>query len=68
MDIDANVTGRVGDRVLPPPNATHVIFGAGLKGEDTLKLAIVAPKEQIFDQNTVFYQNAVFLLEFDRSA
>merc|ERR1712130_416193 len=38
--------------MITPPSSrtTHVLFGAGLKGETTLKLAVMGKKEDIFDQ------------------
>lgn len=49
VDVGAEVP-RIKSMLTPPSSATHVLFGAGLKGETTLKLAVVAKKEEIFDQ------------------
>ena len=52
-EIYVDVGGKETDiksMLTPPSSATHVLFGAGLKNETTLKLAVVARKEEIFDQ------------------
>ena len=49
LDVKPN-GGTIKSRILPPPSASHVLIGAGMQGENVLKLAIVAEKEAIFDQ------------------
>jgi len=49
VDVGGDV-GMTGSMLTPPSSATHVLFGAGLKGKNTLKLAVVVKKEDIFDQ------------------
>ena len=39
IDVGAN-DGSIKSRLQPPSSATHILFGAGLKSENSLKLAI----------------------------
>ena len=48
VDVGGEVA-QIKQMLTPPSSATHVLFGAGLKGECTLKLAVVARKEDIFN-------------------
>jgi len=51
--IYVNVGGEIGNiksMITPPSSATHVLFGVGLKDKPTLEMAVVAKKEDIFEQ------------------
>ena len=49
VDVGGDVP-NIKSKLTPPSSATHVLFGAGLRGEATLESAVVATKEEIFDQ------------------
>ena len=55
FDVGADEKGPIYSRIHPPASATHVLFGAGLKSENTLKLAVVATKEEVLQQRDYGY-------------
>ena len=50
VDVGADVPlGSLISMIINPPSSpTHVLFGAGLKDEDNLELAVIAEKKEIF--------------------